>query len=330
MALRGRAGTISTPESRCVLPTWPLSQSRISSALCAAAGFQHDECHGRLSPPIRGDAHHGGFGDGLVAGEDGFQIARVDVEPAGDDHVLLAIHQDEKAVGIEPADVAAADETLAARVVPFRLGGPLGALVVSVHDPGRVPDDLADLARRHFLAGLVDEANVVVRRRLADGVKLVGMEMGGQHASAAALGQAVVLGETAGPALQDVGLDAGRERRARRQLHDEAREVVAVEIRHGHDAPVLHRHQHGVRGAVPFRQLQKAVRVELLHQHGGAAVAERGQEAHQRRVRIKRRRDDRHRCGAIAVGWRRASAAASASHTNARCPWARPSFPTNR
>ena len=151
-----------------------------------------------------------------------------------------------------------------------RFGGPLGPLVVSVHDRGRMPDDLADLALRHFLAGLVDEANVVVRRRLADGVELVGMEMGRQDAGAAAFGQAVVLGEAAGPALQHVGLDVCRERRAGRQLHDEAREVVAVEIRHGHDPPVLHRHQHGVGGAVPFRQLQKAIRVEFLHQDGGA------------------------------------------------------------
>ena len=106
MALRGRAGTISTrgqPLRLADLAVEPIAD--LLGAACAA-GFQHDERHGRLSPSIRGDAHHGRFRDSRVAGEHGLQVARVDVEPAGDDHVLLAIHQHEETIGIEAADVA--------------------------------------------------------------------------------------------------------------------------------------------------------------------------------------------------------------------------------
>src|SRR4051794_9523904 len=80
---------------------------------------------------------------------------RIDVEPAGDDHVLLAVDQVEIAVAVHVADVAGektvADERLRRflRPVPVTLGDV------------RAPDaDLTDLTRRQYSGGIVQRDDV--------------------------------------------------------------------------------------------------------------------------------------------------------------------------
>ena len=231
-----------------------------------------------------------------------FEIARIHVETAGDDHVLLAIHQYEESVLVETADVAGADETLAGRVIPFGFRRLRRLVVIAGHDALRVPDDFAGGARRQFDTLVVDQTDVVAGRGRADGVYLVRMLACFQYAGAAALGHAVILDQAARPALQDVGLQVGGEGRTGAELGAKTRQVVAVELRQRHDARVLHRHQHRRGRAVFLRQLEESGRIEFRHQHHAAADRERRQETHQRRVRIQRRRHDRDRVRLVVVG----------------------------
>ena len=62
---------------------------------------------------LRRHADHRGIGHRRMAAQHRLEIARVDVEAAGDDHVLLAVEQRQKAIVVEAADVAGADEALA-------------------------------------------------------------------------------------------------------------------------------------------------------------------------------------------------------------------------
>src|SRR5207302_7231104 len=145
--------------------------------------------------------------------------------------VLLAIDEDEEAVDIEASDVAGADEAPAPGIVPRRLRREVGAPMVTRHHRGRVADDLARAAARELAAVLVDDADVVARRGLPDGMQLPAIDMRQQDAGAATLRHAVELDETSGPAREHVALELRREGRAGGELREERREVVASEIR---------------------------------------------------------------------------------------------------
>ncbi len=177
-----------------------------------------------------------------------------------------------------------------------------GLAVIGGHHRLRMADDLAGLAARQFAAGIVDDANVVGVAGSADGVQLVGIRVRLEDAGAAALGHAVVLGEATGPARQHLALECWRERRAGGELHAERRQVVVRELRQRQDALVLHRHQHRVRGAVLLGELEVAGGIELRHQHDRAAAGERGEERHQRGVRVQRRGEQRDRVRSVAAG----------------------------
>ena len=234
-----------------------------------------------------------------------FQVARVDVETAADDHVLLAVQQGQEAVGVEAADIAGADEALAARIEPLGLARLAGLAVVAAHHAGRVPHHLADgrgIAGRQFAARVVDEADVVARRRPADRVQLVGLHMRFEDAGAAPFRHAVELDQPARPARHHLGLQWRSERRAGAELEAEGAQVVGIERRQGHDALVLHRHQHRVRDAVLHGQREVSGGVELLHQDHAAAEGQGREEHHQRGVRIQRRGEQGHHVCGVAIG----------------------------
>ena len=67
----------------------------------------------RLSVETYVSTDDGSLGDGLVLHQHRLQVAGIDVEAAGDDHVLGAVDDEQVAIGIHPADVA--------RVVPAAL-----------------------------------------------------------------------------------------------------------------------------------------------------------------------------------------------------------------
>src|SRR5262249_4333258 len=89
------------------------------------------------------------------------KIARVDIEPARDDHVLLSIHQDQEPILVEAADIPRANEALSACVKPFGCGRLLWPLVVALHDHWRMPHQFANFTARHFLPVLIDEPYIV-------------------------------------------------------------------------------------------------------------------------------------------------------------------------
>src|SRR5579872_7486103 len=86
-------------------------------------------------------ADHGGLGDRGMLVEHLLDLARVDVVAAADDQVLLAVHDVEVAVLVDPGQVAGVEPAVA-----DRLGGGLGPLPVALHDVRPADDDLAHLA----------------------------------------------------------------------------------------------------------------------------------------------------------------------------------------
>ena len=87
---------------------------------------------------------------------DALQIARIDVEAARNDHVLLAVHQGQEALFIKPADIARADIAKALWTDPLGLCGLARLVVIAVHHGGGATNDLANLACRQFTALFVD------------------------------------------------------------------------------------------------------------------------------------------------------------------------------
>ncbi len=71
-----------------------------------APGAQLDEGLGRLAAVIVGNADHDHFLHRGMGVDRLLDHLRIDVEAAGDDHVLLAVDQIEIAVGVHVADVA--------------------------------------------------------------------------------------------------------------------------------------------------------------------------------------------------------------------------------
>src|SRR5262245_20563783 len=77
-------------------------------------------------------------------------FARVDIESAANDHVFLAVHDEEIALGVHGSDIA--------RVKPaatHRIGRGIGSLVVSFHDIVTSDQHLARLAYGHGVTVIV-------------------------------------------------------------------------------------------------------------------------------------------------------------------------------
>src|SRR5712691_5249684 len=158
MVLRGSASRNSTATSRCVLPSWPLAHARTSSWVVGVPEQQH------------------------------LDIGGIDVEAAGNDHVLLAVEQDDEAVLVDAAHVAGLEEQAAVLVVPEEVARLVGLLVVALHHHLAAPGKLADLALRQHLALLVEDHDLAAEPRLAHGMELVGMKVGLERAASTAFG----------------------------------------------------------------------------------------------------------------------------------------------
>jgi CubicO group peptidase (beta-lactamase class C family) len=82
---------------------------------------RHHEGDRGFSPSLGRHAHHRRFDDLAFGGELRLDVARIDIEPARDDEVLLAVHQRQEPVLVEAPDIAGADEAEALGRGPFRL-----------------------------------------------------------------------------------------------------------------------------------------------------------------------------------------------------------------
>jgi hypothetical protein len=117
----------------------------------------------RFAPFFVGDAEDGDFAHRRMAHGDFFDVARVDLDAAAVDHVLLAVDQVEVALVVGIAEVAGEQPAVADRLL-----GEVGAAVVAEHQRRSAADDLADFARGGVAAVIADDAHLVEIRRRAD------------------------------------------------------------------------------------------------------------------------------------------------------------------
>ena len=141
--LRGSVGQNSTCFGVFRLPKRLRHISITSSAVRRGAGLELDHRGQAFAPVGVGHADHGAVLHRGVAPDHLLDLARVDVEAARDDHVLLAVDHVQVAALVEHADVAG--------MVPAegaRLGGGFGVVVIAGRHQLAARDDLAAFARR--------------------------------------------------------------------------------------------------------------------------------------------------------------------------------------
>ena len=115
---------------------------------------------------------HGGEGDGGMGGQDPLDLGRVDVVAAGQDHVLLAVDDEDAAVFVHRAEVARVQPAVGLK----RFAGFFFVAVISDHHDRSPHHWLVDLAARHGLGGVlgVGDAQFAVGQRTADRAVHVG------------------------------------------------------------------------------------------------------------------------------------------------------------
>src|SRR6516225_6571530 len=127
----------------------------------------HAEGHRRLAPLLARNADHGDIDHVRVLEQQHLDVGGIDVEAAGNDHVLLAVEQDDEAVLVDPAHVARLEEQPAVLVVPEQVARLVVLLVVALHHDLRAPGELADLTLRQHPALLVQHHDLAAQARLA-------------------------------------------------------------------------------------------------------------------------------------------------------------------
>jgi len=118
--------------------------------------FAHDDdSRDRLAPFVVGHADNGDHRDIGVLGQHVLDLARKDVEPAGDDHVLLAVEDEHVAALVRARDIAGMQPAV---LQGFR--GLLRPLPVSGHHMRRAHADLAGLSGFDFTVVVAENFDV--------------------------------------------------------------------------------------------------------------------------------------------------------------------------
>ena len=118
--------------------TWDFS----SSSEISTPSAEHDEGLQPLAELLVLDPDHRHLDDRLVVGEQILDLAREDVLAAGDDHLVVAAVDEQPPLGVEVADVAAAEQAvdhLLAAAAGVALEGHLVADEDPPHLAGRAP-----------------------------------------------------------------------------------------------------------------------------------------------------------------------------------------------
>ena len=116
----------------------------------------------RLAPCLVRDADHRHVGNRRMAEQGAFDLCRIDVLAAGNDHVLHAVVNIDVAVGVEVTGVAG--------MKPFAADGAsrcFRLVPVAEHILRRSRNDLAHLADGDIFAGGIDDADFDSSHRLA-------------------------------------------------------------------------------------------------------------------------------------------------------------------
>ena len=141
-----------------------------------------------LAPVLVRDAEHGDVADLRVRQEHAFDLGRIDVDAARDDHVDLAVAQEQVAVLVEVADVADGEE-------PVRAGSRSVFSASSLYSKLPVASDMYTVPISPGGSSLPSSSRIAdlrARPRLADRAGLLEPLLGGDD-RAAALGRRVVL-----------------------------------------------------------------------------------------------------------------------------------------
>ena len=121
-----------------------------------------DDGHAHLAPSRVGHADHGGLHDLRELQQRGLDLGGVDVLPAGDDHVLVAVTDEEEALVVDRTGVAGA-----VPAVGQHLGGAFRLVPVAGHHVRPLHDDLAYLVRIGLAAVGAHHPHVGEEDRLA-------------------------------------------------------------------------------------------------------------------------------------------------------------------
>src|SRR3954453_6261638 len=176
-----------------------------------------------LAELLVGHADHRRLDHRRVLVEHLLDLARVDVVAAADDHVLLAVDDEEVPVLVDLRHVAAVEPAVA-----DGLRRRVGLAPVALHDVVAADDDLAHLTLRDVPAVLVDDLHLDALDRRADRAGLalaVGVVEGGDRRG---LGQAVAPGHLSAELILEAAHDLDRHRRPARHADAQAAHVDVV------------------------------------------------------------------------------------------------------
>ena len=266
--------------------------SRSSAGLGLDAGHQLDDGLDLLALVLVGDADDGGVEHLVVGDQEVLGLLRVDVHAARDDHVRLAVGEEQVAVLVDVADVA--DRRPGAGGVAAL--GRLGVVVVVGEVRGAVEPDRAGGAGRHLLAVVVEDQQRPEDRR-ADRARVGQPLLAVAEREAVGLGGAVVLDELGTEPVDHRLLHRHRARRGGVDDDLQRRQVVAPAHVLGQlEHPAEHRrHDLRVGDPVALDGGEVLLGVEALHDHRRRAEAQRARHRRLRgRVVDRRRRQVHH------------------------------------
>src|SRR4051794_27425863 len=166
---------------------------------------------------------HRRLGDRGMLVEDLLDLARIDVVAGADDHVLLAVDDEEVPVLVDLRQVAAVEPAVA-----DRLARGIGPVPIALHHVVPADDDLADLAAMHLVVLLVDDLHLDALDRGTDRARLalaVGVVEGSHRRR---LAEAVALEDLAAELVLEGPHDLDRHRGATRAAQAQGRRVGAV------------------------------------------------------------------------------------------------------
>ena len=261
----------------------------------AGTRLEHDDRLDRLAPFVVGHADHGGGRNRRMPGEHILDFARKDVEAAGDDHVLAAIDDVEKTVGIASRKIAGIEPAVAKR-----FGRLLRLFPVAGHHQRAAAADFADLAIGHLIAVVIEQFDLKIADRSPAGGQPLGMVFrvvvdATQHRDAIRRFRlAIELHEHRAEALH--AFDKARRRHRRGAVNDrlQAREVggrdrrmIEQDIDHG-------RHKKSRRDAVLLDEVEKTLRIKGLAHHEQARAHHHRDDHRAGGVRDRRHRQEAH------------------------------------
>ncbi len=219
-----------------------------------------------------GHAEHRGIGDLGMRDQQVLALLRVDVHAAGDDHERRAVGEMEIAVLIEVADVADGAHAAVRRAGLLRL---LRIVEVLERGAGLEPDGAGRAARTLLEVGIEDVQ--LAEQHAADGAGMGQPFLAVAGGEAQSLGRAVVLVNDGPPPRDHVALHLQGTGRGRMDRDFERRKVIARAHRLGQlqHAREHGRHELAVGDAVDLDEFEIPLGVEVLHDDGGAAHADR-------------------------------------------------------